>query len=335
MSSILVTGAAGFIGSHLAMALARAGHRVMGCDRLDGAERSALLGRLQASRVASLLGSADLHCEPLDLRDTSALHRLMVRGEFDTVVHLAAEAGVRRSMDAPLDFVQANLLGFAQVLEACRLHGVRTLLYASSSSIYGNGGTARFSETDAANQPQSFYAATKIANEAMARAYHAQYGLRCMGLRLFTVFGPWGRPDMAAWNFACAIRDGRPLKLHGGGLLKRDFTSVHDVTDAVVRLLPVVEQGCAHDVVNVGHSMPVTVRTFVRLMERAIGRSAVVELTPRPAGDVVHTCADDERLNSLIGGWRHTPLETAVNDFVGWFDDWQGRGVERLSLAAV
>ena len=318
MQSVFVTGAAGFIGAHVAQALAKHGLRVSGCDLLSASSMLAL----QDGRLTALIRDSGVDVTPLDACDTDALTLALLERQADVVVHLAALPGVRASAERPLTYANANLMGFASVLEACRRAGVRRLLYASSSSVYGQRG-GQFAESDRTGPPTSFYAATKMANEAMAAAYKAQMGLTSTGLRFFTVYGPWGRPDMAPYLFAQAIRQGRPIKLYGHGQPRRDFTFIADAVDAVVRLVQQPLQQPLPDVLNIGHSQPVRLLEFVRLLEEALGREAQVEMHRLPPDDVAYTCADDRLLHRVLGGpMQHTPLRQGLARLVDWLDQW-------------
>ncbi|MCK6424620.1 MAG: NAD-dependent epimerase/dehydratase family protein [Burkholderiaceae bacterium] len=328
MASILVTGAAGFIGAHAAAALARAGHRVVGCDNFDAYYSPAL----KHARVRHLLDPLGVAVEVRDICAVADLDAWFARQRFEVVLHLAAQAGVRHSLHAPMAYVRANLLGFASILEASRRHGVAHLLYASSSSVYGQReaqSLARgFREDDRSDRPASFYAATKQANEAMAHATAAVHGLPVTGLRFFTVYGPWGRPDMACWTFTERIRRGQTLQLYGQGQLLRDFTWIGDVTDAITRLVargpgPVGAGGIAAEVLNVGHHRPVRVLDFVRELERALQQPARIELADMPPGDVALTCADPARLIEAIGPWEATPLHEGLQRFAQWWTQWE------------
>ena len=319
MRSIFVTGAAGFIGAHLVQALAQQGLRVAGCDLLSAPRLLAL----QEGRLATLTRTSGVDVAALDVCDTDDLTLALLEHEVDVVVHLAALPGVRASAERPLMYASANLMGFTSVLEACRRAGVSRLLYASSSSVYGHRG-GQFAESDRTGPPTSFYAATKMANEAMAAAYKAQMGLNSTGLRFFTVYGPWGRPDMAPYLFAQAIRQGRAIKLYGHGQPRRDFTYIADAVDAVVRLVQQPLQQPLPDVLNIGHSQPVRLMEFVRLLEEALGRSAQIEMHRLPPDDVAYTCADDRLLQRVMGGpMRHTPLPQGLAHLVDWLDQWE------------
>jgi UDP-glucuronate 4-epimerase len=345
MAQILVTGVAGFIGAHAAAALARAGHAVVGCDSFN----TYYTVELKQARVVALLEPAGVVVERLDVTDLVAdlvaLQALMARHRIDTVLHLAAQAGVRHSVQAPLDYVHANLFGFGTVLEACRRQRVRHLLYASSSSVYGrrdgDAAPTGFRESDRTDAPASFYAATKQANEAMAHATAAVHGLPVTGLRFFTVYGPWGRPDMAYWSFTERLRRGEVLQLYGRGELRRDFTYIDDVADALVRLVargaaPPDPNGVPAELFNVGHHRPVRVIDFVRLLERSTGCPARIEFAPLQRGDVPDTSADPSRLLDVLGHWPATPLADGLAQFTHWLADWEQRqgGGRPSALAA-
>ncbi|RZS58508.1 NAD-dependent epimerase/dehydratase family protein [Sphaerotilus mobilis] len=333
MSSILVTGAAGFIGAHVARALALRGHRVTACDNFNAYYDPAL----KQARVQQLLWPAGVNVSHVDLTDPALTQRLVDASGAEVVLHLAAQAGVRMSVDRPLDYVQANLLGFGSVLEASRRAGIAHLLYASSSSVYGHRegegehGAKPFAETDRIDRPASFYAATKMANEAMAYATARVHGLPMTALRFFTVYGPWGRPDMACWLFAERIREGLPIRVFGKGQLVRDYTYVADTVEAVCRLIergapPPDAQGVPVETFNVGHSVPTTVNELVAGLEAAIGRTALIEHAPMQAGDVPHTESDPTRLRAAIGVWPRTSLAQGLAEFASWLAWWQQRG---------
>jgi UDP-glucuronate 4-epimerase len=241
----------------------------------------------------------------------------------DVVVHLAAQAGVRHSVKSPMDFVKSNLNGFANVLDACKHCEVQEFLYASSSSVYGSRTDAPFKETDRCDTPESFYAATKIANEVMAQAYFAQYKTPSLGLRFFTVYGPWGRLDMAPILFAQKMRKKQAIQLFGDGLLKRDFTLFGDTIIAITRLseLGVSRQG--DDVVNVGHSNPIQVTEFVKILSECLGIEPMLELAPMQVSDVPLTCASDHKLVKLIGEWPNTSMKDGLTDMAKWLVNWQ------------
>jgi UDP-glucuronate 4-epimerase len=321
--SVLVTGAAGFIGCHVAAALAGLGYSVVGCDRGGG---EGLLARLRHDRVAKLLVPRGVAFEVVDLADAAEVEALFARHRFDRVVHLAAQAGVRYSMEAPQAFVQSNLVAFGHVLEACRRAPIAHLVYASSSSVYGAREEVPFREDDRADAPTSLYAATKRANELMAHAYAHLYRLPCTALRFFTVYGPWGRPDMAYFDFAQRIRRGEPITVYGRGELRRDFTYVDDIVEGVCRIAAspcaAADRAPPHAVFNIGHHEPVEVNEFVRLLERALGRAAMVRYAPVHRGDVPVTCADPTRLREYTGFVPTTSLAEGLERFARWLEAW-------------
>ncbi len=324
--TVLVTGAAGFIGAHVAAALADAGWSVVGCDRDDPPDCDALLARLRHDRVAHFLVPRGVPFEVVDLSDGAEVQELFAAHRFERVLHLAAQAGVRLSTTAPETFVQSNLVAFGHVLEACRDAAIEHLVYASSSSVYGAREEVPFRESDRADEPTSFYAATKRANELMAHSYAHLYGLPCTALRFFTVYGPWGRPDMAYFEFAQRIRRGEPITVYGRGELRRDFTYVDDIVEGVRRIaaMPCGASGgsAPHVVYNIGHHEPVEVRELVRLLERALGRAAIVRHAPVHRGDVPITCADVTRLRDRTGFAPTTPLADGLVRFARWLEAW-------------
>ncbi len=333
--AILVTGAAGFIGMHVAEKLLEAGHRVLGIDNLndyyDPALKEARLERLKPHD-----GFTFLRC---DVADRPAMSRLFAEYPITHVVHLAAQAGVRYSLRNPHAYVDANLVGFVNILEGCRHHGVRHLVYASSSSVYGGNTRMPFSEGDNIDHPISLYAATKKANELMAHTYSHLYGLPTTGLRFFTVYGPWGRPDMALFIFTKAILEGRSIPLYNEGRMKRDFTYIDDVAEAVVRCVfkpatpdPAFDPAAPDPatssapwrVFNIGNHTPVELERFVALIEEATGRRAERRLEPMQPGDVPATFADVARLKDWIGFEPSTPIEEGIPRFVAWYRAFYG-----------
>lgn len=329
-SSILVTGAAGFVGFHVASRLLADGRKVIGVDNLNAYYDV----RLKQARLTQLAKNAAFTFVKLDLADRAGVAELFARERFPYVINLAAQAGVRYSLVDPHAYADANLIGFLNVLEGCRHSGCRHLLYASSSSVYGNNTRVPFSTSDNVDHPLSLYGATKKANELMAHAYAHLFSLPATGLRFFTVYGPWGRPDMAMWLFADAIREGRPIKLFNHGRMRRDFTYVNDVVEAIVRLLDRPAQpnprwsGDTPDpasstapwqVYNIGNSNPVEVPEVVRLIEAAIGKPAKCEMLPMQPGDVPETCADVTALEQAVGFRPSTPIEVGIREFIAWF----------------
>jgi UDP-glucuronate 4-epimerase len=327
---VFVTGAAGFIGMHVARRLLADGYAVVGLDNLNAYYDPAL----KQARLTELRQSPGFSFHQTDVADRGAMAELFARHRFPYVVHLAAQAGVRHSLVDPHAYADANLTGFLNVLEGCRHAGTRHLVYASSSSVYGANTRVPFAATDNVDHPLSLYGATKKANELMAHAYAHLFRLPATGLRFFTVYGPWGRPDMAMWLFADAIRAGRPITLFNHGRMRRDFTYVDDVVESIARLVPrpaaanPAWSGNAPDpatsrapwhVYNIGNSSPVEVTEVVRLIEEAVGKPAVREYLPMQPGDVPETCADVSDLERAVGFRPATPIAEGVRRFVAWF----------------
>ena len=328
--AILVTGAAGFIGFHVAQRLLQSGHRVVGIDNLNGYYDP----RLKAARLDILRNDPRFHFEKLDVADRVAMPALFARYRFPVVIHLAAQAGVRYSLQDPHAYVDANLVGFTNILEGCRHNGCRHLLFASSSSVYGANRKLPFSVHDNVDHPISLYAASKKANELMAHSYSHLYGIPCTGLRFFTVYGPWYRPDMALFVFADAIVRGDPVKLFNGGRMLRDFTYVDDVTEALVRLIDRAPQGGQHAlggapdpgssiapwrIYNVGNNKPQELLRVLDLLEQELGRKANKEMMPMQPGDVPTTYADVDDLVRDVGFRPATPIEDGIHRFASWY----------------
>jgi UDP-glucuronate 4-epimerase len=332
---ILVTGAVGFIGFHVARSLLAQGREVVGIDNLNAYYDP----RLKEARLAELCRYGNFRFYKLDLGDRDAMAALFADHGFAQVVHLAAQAGVRHSLSAPHDYIDSNISGFLNVLEGCRHTRARHLLYASSSSVYGANTALPFSTGQNVDHPVSLYGATKKANELMAHAYAHLFGLPVTGLRFFTVYGPWGRPDMAMWLFTAAILEGRPIRLFNGGDMRRDFTYVDDVSAAVVKLLdhvadrnaawssdhPDPATSCAPwRIYNIGNHTPVEVTEVVGLLEAALGKRAIRDLLPMQPGDVHETCADVEDLRNAVGFAPDTPIAVGIGKFVEWYRGWHG-----------
>lgn len=329
--TILVTGAAGFIGLHVSQRLISAGYRVVGIDNLNNYYDP----RLKEARLAQLTPLPGFSFHKVDLADRAGMEALFARERFPTVIHLGAQAGVRRSLVDPHTYVEANLLGFINVLEGCRHSNVGHLIYASSSSVYGSNKQMPFSTAQNVDHPLSIYGASKKANELMAHSYSHLFRLPATGLRFFTVYGPWGRPDMAMWLFADAITRGEPLKLFNHGHMLRDFTYVDDVVEAIVRLvdLPPKPDPKADDtdpsrseapwrVYNIGNHKPVEVLKVVALLEQELGRKAVTEMMPMQPGDVPATFADVDDLIRDVGFRPDTSIEEGVRRFVAWYREY-------------
>jgi len=334
--SILVTGAAGFIGFHVVRALIAAGRNVIGLDNLN----TYYDRKLKEARIAALKSPSNFRFVKLDLADREGVSTLFAEHRFAHVVHLAAQAGVRYSLVDPHAYTDANLVGFTNILEGCRHHGCEHLLYASSSSVYGANTRRPSSIDENVDHPLSFYAATKKANELMAHAYSHLYRLLATGLRFFTVYGPWGRPDMAMYIFTAAITAGQPIRLFNYGRMRRDFTYIDDVVEAVVKLvdhLPIPDPAWSSArpdpatsaapwrVYNIGNSKPVELQRVVQLIEAEVGCKAIVELMPMQPGDVPETCADINALIKEIGFGPRTPVEDGVRQLVAWYRDYHGR----------
>jgi UDP-glucuronate 4-epimerase len=317
--TILVTGAAGFIGSAVTVRLAAMGYAVVGCDNFNDYYDPAL----KEHRVEALLGPAGVACEKVELADAAQTAALFERVKPALVVHLAAQAGVRYSLQNPAVYVQANVVAFGHILEGCRTHGVEHLLYASSSSVYGANAKTPFSESDQTDEPVSLYAATKKANELMARTYSHLYGMPITGLRFFTVYGPWGRPDMAYFSFARKMLAGESIPVFAEGKLYRDFTYIDDIVEGVVRLLfkPSIQEGKPpHSVFNIGNSQPVQVLDFIQTLERAFDVRAVLDFQPMQPGDVPATHADTGKLHEWVGYKPTTSLEAGLQEFARWYN---------------
>ncbi len=315
---VLVTGAAGFIGMHVAERLLARGDEVVGIDNLNDYYDVGL----KRSRLARLEPQKGFRFEKLDVADAAAMGALFAAGGFDHVVHLAAQAGVRYSLENPAAYVHSNVVGFLNVLEGCRGLKVRHLVYASSSSVYGGNTRMPFSERDSVDRPISMYAATKKADELMAHTYSHLHGLPATGLRFFTVYGPWGRPDMALFLFTRAILEGRPIKVFNDGRMRRDFTYVDDIAEGVLRVLdkPSAE-AVPHQLFNIGNHAPVELLEFIAMIERKLGRSARKEFLPMQPGDVPATYADVEALRAWTGFSPRTSVEEGVGRFVDWYLD--------------
>jgi UDP-glucuronate 4-epimerase len=317
-TTILVTGAAGFIGSAVSVRLAAMGYQVAGCDNFNDYYDPAL----KHHRVESLLGPAGVACEQVELSDVAQVEALFERVKPALVVHLAAQAGVRYSLKNPAVYVQANMVAFGHMLEACRQHKVEHLLYASSSSVYGANAKTPFSESDATDEPVSLYAATKKANELMAHTYSHLYGMPITGLRFFTVYGPWGRPDMAYFSFARKMLAGEKIPVFAEGKLYRDFTYIDDIVEGVVRLLfkPSIREGKPpHSIFNIGNNQPVQVLDFIRTLEDAIGVKAELDFQPMQPGDVPATHADTGKLQEWVGYKPTTTLAQGLKAFAHWY----------------
>lgn len=321
--TVLVTGAAGFIGYCVAEALLARGDAVLGVDNVNAYYDV----RLKQARLARLDARPGFAFARLDIAAPGALAELLAgRPEVTRIVHLAAQAGVRHSLDHPAEYAHSNLVGQLAVLEAARgIAGLRHLVYASSSSVYGASRALPFAEDDRADTPLSLYAATKRSGELMAHAYAHLFAMPATGLRFFTVYGPWGRPDMAYFSFAEAIRAGRPITVYDQGRVRRDFTFIDDIVQGVLGCLDRPPDAAAAPparVFNIGNTRSEEVGELIRLLEAALGRRAVVTYAPRPAADVVETLADIDGLRRLTGFAPRTALADGIARFAGWFEAW-------------
>ncbi|MEZ6135466.1 MAG: NAD-dependent epimerase [Pirellulaceae bacterium] len=330
MSKILVTGTAGFIGFHLTKALLARGVTVHGLDNVNDYYSV----QLKRDRLKQLVGQKQFDFHEIDLADRSAMQRLFAEHRFDAVVNLAAQAGVRYSLTHPQAYIDSNLVGFGNVLEGCRHSNVGHLLYASSSSVYGSNKTQPFSVHHSVDHPVSLYAATKKANELMAHTYSHLYGLPTTGLRFFTVYGPWGRPDMALYLFTKAIYEERPIDVFNHGKMRRDFTYVDDIVEALVRLIDITPTAnaafdplqpdpgssqCPYRVYNIGNNHPEELGHFIEVLEECIGREAKKNYLPLQPGDVVETYADVSDLENAINFRPSTSIQTGIANFVQWY----------------
>ena len=336
--TVLVTGAAGFIGAALSKRLLQRGDRVVGIDNLND-YYDPTLKQARLREIEAAASSDAWRFERMSLEDGDALMNLCAAEHPSVVVNLAAQAGVRYSLENPAAYIQSNLVGFGHVLESCRHNGVGHLVYASSSSVYGGNRNLPFYEGQAVNHPVSLYAASKKANELMAHTYSHLYGLPATGLRFFTVYGPWGRPDMAPMLFARAILAGEPIKVFNHGRMQRDFTYIDDIVEGVIRccdkpatanpdfdaLRPDPATASApHRLFNIGNSQPTDLMRFITVMEQALGREAVKDFQPMQPGDVVATAADTHALERWVGFRPSTSIETGVSLFARWYRDYTG-----------
>ena len=331
MKKVLVTGSAGFIGFHLTKALLRLGFEIVGIDnvnsyydpqlkihRLDNIDKFVLNRSIQNK----------YRFIKLDISDGEALSNLFQEYNFDIVINLAAQAGVRYSLENPKAYVDSNLVGFSNILECCRHSKIKHLLFASSSSVYGMNNKQPFSVTDNTDYPISLYAATKKSNELLAHSYSHLFNIPCTGLRFFTVYGPYGRPDMAYYSFTRAIDTGKKIDVFNHGKMKRDFTYIDDIVEGIVRVISLIPISKANDttnakapfrVLNIGNNNPVTLRRFITAIENSLGKKAIENLIPMQAGDVPITYADINPLSKLCGFQPSTSIENGIDKFVDWY----------------
>ncbi|PAW36386.1 protein CapI [Pantoea vagans] len=330
--NFLVTGAAGFIGFHVSQRLLAAGHQVVGIDNLNDYYDV----NLKHARLDLIKADSGFTFIEMDLADRDAIASLFDQNTFQRVIHLGAQAGVRYSIENPHAYADSNLIGHLNILEGCRHHKIEHLLYASSSSVYGLNRKMPFSTEDSVDHPVSLYAATKKANELMSHTYSHLYQLPTTGLRFFTVYGPWGRPDMALFKFTRAMIAGEAIDVYNQGQMKRDFTYIDDIAEAIVRLQDVIPQqddnwtvetgspatsSAPYRVYNIGNSQPVTLMNYIEAIEKALGVTAKKNLMPMQPGDVLETSADTEALYKAIGFKPQTGVEEGVKNFVDWYRD--------------
>lgn len=316
--NILITGAAGFIGFHLSKKLLEKGFRITGLDNLNNYYSPSL----KFDRLKELTQHERFNFTKTDITDSAKLYRIFEEQKFDLIFHLAAQAGVRYSIQRPAAYIDSNLVGFANILECCRCFKIKHLYYASSSSVYGLNTNWPFCETDACDRPASLYAATKKANELMAHAYAHIYGLHTTGLRFFTVYGSWGRPDMAYYKFAEAISSGKEIAIYNQGDMARDFTCIHDITEAMYRLMQKTQQEDQpklYRIFNIGNNAPVQLLQFVQIMQEELGVTARMKFLPMQPGDVQTTWADSSALYNEINFKPETPLRDGIREFVDWY----------------
>ncbi len=333
---ILVTGAAGFIGFHMSKALVAEGHEVYGLDNLNAYYDVRLkyarleqlgIGKENLIQGKAMKGTKEFTFYYLDLMDGANISGLFADIRPEVVVHLAAQAGVRHSIYHPQSYLDSNVQGFFNILEACRRYPVKHLVYASSSSVYGANAEIPFKESDRTNKPVSLYGATKKAGEILAHSYVELYKIPSTGLRFFTVYGPWGRPDMAYFKFADQIKHGDTIDVYNHGKMERDFTYVDDIINGIIGLIqhpPLVTSGDLHRIVNIGRSSPVNLLTFIELLEKYLGQEAKKNFLPIQPGDVPATWADITALKNLTGYAPSTDLEEGIRKFVDWYKSYQG-----------
>lgn len=329
MQKILVTGAAGFIGFHVAKTLCAQGVQVLGYDNLNDYYDVSL----KQARLAELKKHNSFDFMKADLEDEAAMEKAFRDFKPDKVIHLAAQAGVRYSIENPRAYVTSNLMGFMNILEGCRHHKVEHLVYASSSSVYGANTKVPFSETDNVDHPVSLYAATKKSNELMAHSYAHLYGIPCTGLRFFTVYGPWGRPDMAYFKFANQIMKGQPIDVYNHGDMKRDFTYIDDIVDGIIKSTNNIAtddvektkdliSNAPYRIYNIGNNKPADLLDMIGLLEDALGKKAVLNKLPMQAGDVYSTYADIKALHEETGFKPTTDLKTGLEKFAVWYKEY-------------
>lgn len=330
---ILVTGTAGFIGFHLANELAKQGHAVVGLDNINDyydvrlkyarlAEAGIIESEIEYNKFTTSVIYPNYRFTKLNLEDKENIQQIFKTENFEVVCNLAAQAGVRYSLENPYTYIQSNIIGFLNILEGCRHNDIKHFVYASSSSVYGNSHKVPFSEDDVVNKPISLYAATKISNELMAYSYSHLYNLKTTGLRFFTVYGPWGRPDMAPMLFTKAILNNEPINVFNNGNLSRDFTYIDDIVEGVIRVIfhsQSVEAKEPSNIYNIGCSAPIQLIDFIKELERAIGKSAKLNMLPMQPGDVENTYSDTTKLEDVFDFRPLTTFEQGIREFINWY----------------
>ncbi len=314
---ILVTGAAGFIGSHLSKKLIKGGNKVLGIDNFN----TYYDVDLKYARLNKLVNHKNFICKNIDLCDKPQLEEIFKNNNFDIVVNLAAQAGVRYSIKNPQSYLDSNLIGFMNILEAVRNYKIPHLIYASSSSVYGNSDNIPYSESQNINKPISLYAATKISNEAMAFSYSHLYNFSTTGLRFFTVYGPWGRPDMAYYLFTKNILENKPINVFADGLLKRDFTYIDDIIDGMTLILNKTINKKRSEIFNIGNNKPIVVNDFIKTIEKSLNKKAKINFLPMQNGDVQQTYADLSKISKYVNFQPKTDIETGILKFCDWYKD--------------
>jgi UDP-glucuronate 4-epimerase len=313
---ILITGSAGFIGFHLSKKLLEEGVEVYGIDSIN----SYYSTRLKISRINILSEFKNFHFKVCDIVDKDELAELFANNQFDIVINLAAQAGVRYSIEKPQKYVNSNLIGFVNILESCRSFGIKNLIYASSSSVYGNSDNIPFNENQNTNKPESLYAATKMSNELMAYSYSQLYDIKAIGLRFFTVYGPWGRPDMAYFSFTKNILENNSIKVFNEGNLSRDFTYIDDIILGINNLIDNLSKiQHQHKIYNLGNNQPVQLMKFINTLEEAIDKKAILEMYPMQPGDVLTTFADIRDAQKDFDYQPKTSIKDGLKEFVNWY----------------
>lgn len=319
----LVTGSAGFIGFHIAMKLLKSGHHVVGVDNINDYYSI----ELKKSRTANLIKMSNFTFHQLDITDKDQIFTLFRNENFDKVIHLAAQAGVRYSLINPYSYADSNLTGFLTILESCRNHKIKHLIYASSSSVYGLNSKLPFSTHDSTSQPVSLYAATKKANELMAHSYSHLYGIPTTGLRFFTVYGPWGRPDMALFKFTSAIINKIPIDVYNNGMLSRDFTYIDDIVEGIYRIADIIPTSVSNNIgnatpfsiYNIGNGAPVSLIDYISSLEKHLGIESIKNMLPMQPGDVYSTWADTSDFINATGYKPQVDIDEGIEQFVSWY----------------